>query len=252
MDVWIYDLNRGTMTRLTTASAADDTPVWTPDGRHITFASNRDGPMNLYWKPADGSGPTERLTESDDEHWPQSWSPDGRVLAFANGSDNIHYDVWILPIEGERKPVPFLETPFRDQAAHFSPDGRWIAYLSDESGRLEVYVRPYPGPGPRHQISTNGGLDPLWAHDGEEIFYRTNDDETMVVPVRLTPEFKAGNPKMLFEGRFMSGYQQVLRYDITPDGQRFVMVESEGESQPTEIIVVLNWFQELNRLVPTE
>ncbi len=173
-------------------------------------------------------------------------------MAFVHVRDNAHYDVWILPIEGERKPVPFLETPFRDLAAQFSPDGRWIAYLSDESGRLEVYVRSYPGPGPRHQISANGGFDPLWARDGKEIFYRTDDDKMMVVPVQLTPEFEAGKPKMLFEGRFPTQHNEVLRYDITPDGQRFVMVESEEESLPTEIVVLLNWFQELKRLVSTE
>ena len=249
-DVWIYDLTRGTMTRLTTAPGADAVPVWTADGRRVAFQSNRDGRKNLYWKPADGSGPTERLTESDDGQWPYAWSPDGRVLAFAKASGN-RGDVWILPMEGERKPVPFLETPFDEWAAHFSPDGRWIAYLSNESGRLEVYVLPYPGPGPRHQISTNGGFDPLWARDGKEIFYRTDDDQMMVVPVRLEPEFKAGKPKVLFEGRFQSKVREVLHYDITPDGERFVMVESEEESAPTEIIVVLNWFEELKRLVPT-
>ena len=245
-DVWIYDLTRGTMTRLTTAPGADEVPVWTADGRRVAFQSNRDGRFHLYWKPADGSGPAERLTES---RMPFSWSPDGRVLAFAKTGGGNRGDVWILPMEGERKPVPFLETPFGEWAAQFSPDGRWIAYLSDESGRLEVYVLPYPGP--RHQISTNGGFDPLWARDGKEIFYRTNDDKMMVVPVRLEPEFKAGKPKVLFEGRFQSKHWEVLHYDITPDGQRFVMVESEEESAPTEIIVVLNWFEELKRLVPT-
>ncbi len=159
----------------------------------------------------------------------------------------------MLPMEGERKPEPFLDTPFKDFSAAFSPDGRWITYHSDESGRYEVYVRAYPGPGGKWQISTHGGLFAVWSPDGREIFYRTVDKKVMVVPVQLTPEVSAGKPKMLFEDRFVRIGFSWRDYDITPDGQRFVMVEdAEEEAAPTEIVVVLNWFEELKRLVPTD
>ncbi len=183
-----------------------------------------------------------------------SWSPDGRVLAFwKGGGDATGNDIWMLPMEGERKPEPFLETPFNELSAAFSPDGRWIAYHSDESGRHEVYARAYPGPGGKWQISTHGGLHAVWSPDGHEIFYRTDDKKVMVVPLQLTPELSAGKPKMLFEDRFAWWGFTDRNYDITPDGQRFVMVEdAEEESAPTEIVVVLKWFEELKRLVPTD
>ena len=249
-DIWVYDITRGTLTRLTLAASDEGLPVWTPDGRRVTFASNRDGQFNLYSKPADGSGPAERLTESEDVQIPQSWSPDGRVLAFITFRGE---DIWMLPLEGERKPEPFLDTPFSEEGAEFSPDGRWIAYVSDETGRPEVYVTPYPGPGGKFLISKDGGVEPLWAPDGTEIFYRTRSDhKVMVVPVRLVPEFNAGEPKILFEDRFeVGGVTYFRNYDIASDGQRFLMLQLEGESAPTELVVVLNWFEELKRLVPT-
>ena len=254
--VWVYDMPRGTLSRLTFAAGHNGAPIWTPDGRRVTFASERDGRWNLYWKPADGSGQTERLTESEDIQIPQSWSPDGRVLAFMTIGDKGQ-DIWLLPIDGERKPEPFLDTPFSEQNAEFSPDGRWIAYVSDETGRPEVYVTPYPGPGGKFLISKDGGVEPLWAPDGTEIFYRTrttlgagrSDHKVMVVPVRLAPEFSSGKPQTLFEDRFEVGGVTYLRnYDIASDGQRFLMLR--GESAPTELVVVLNWFEELKRIVP--
>ena len=242
-DIWVYDIPRGTLTRLTLAESAEAIPVWSSDGKRVAFLSNRD-PPGVYWKPIDGSGPTELLTDGGA---PESWSPDGRVLAFSRGKD-----IWMLPMEGERKPEPLLDTPFDELSPAFSPDGRRIAYHSDESGRYEVYVRAYPGPGGKWQISTHGGLFAVWSPDGREIFYRTEDRKVMVVPLQLTPEFSAGKPKLLFEDRFAYINYRWRNFDITPDGQRFVMVEdAEEESTPTEIVVVLNWFEELKRLVPT-
>ena len=239
-DVWVYDIPRGTLTRLTLGESIEGIPVWSSDGKSVAFVSDQDGD-GVYWKPIDGSAPTERLTDGGA---PVSWSPDGRVLAFNRGRD-----IWMLPMEGERTPEPFVDTPFIEKAAAFSPDGRWIAYTSDESGRNEVYVRAYPGPGGKFTISTQGGREPLWSPDGRELFYRTEDNKVMVVPVKLTPEFIAGIPKMLFEGRFSLG-PYPWWYDITPDGQRFVMLQTVEESRQMEIVVVLNWFEELKQRVP--
>ena len=210
----------------------------------MAFSSDRaGGPTNLFWKPADGSGPVEQLTESERyQRYPSSWSPDGQVLAFSEFHPSTDWDIWVLPLQGERKPRPFLQTQFREGEAVFSPDGHWLAYISDESGRNEVYVRPYPGPGGKRQISTEGGDEPVWAKNGRELFYR-NGDKMMAVDIVTEPQFSAAKPRLLFEGRYGS-------YGIAPDGQRFLM-ESERK-EATQINVVLNWFEELKRLVPTK
>ena len=206
---------------------------------------------DLYWKSADGSGTAERLTEGDETHSPVSWSPVGRILAFQRTPEKYNSDLWLQPMDGAREPKPFLATPFAEQGAEFSPDGRWIAYTSNESGRREVYVRPYPGPGPRHQISTAGGGEPAWNPHGKKMFYRSYDGKMMVVGIELTPEVEPGTPKVLFEDRFDRGNVAVRDYDVTPDGQRFLMIEAGEQHVASEIIVVTNWFEELKRLVPT-
>ena len=158
----------------------------------------------------------------------------------------------MLQLEGEREAQPFLQTPFEEGGAVFSPDGRWLAYVSNESGRYEIYVQPFPGPGGKWQISTEGGREPVWARNGRELFYR-NSNQMMAVEITTEPTFSAGSPRLLFEGAFMSGTVFLPYYDVTPDGQRFVMlkpVESET-SAPTQINVVLNWFEELKQRVPT-
>ena len=252
-DIWVYDIARGTMTRLTTAPSDEEAAVWAPDGKRVAFTSNRDGPINLYWKAADGSGLAERLYESKDEPWPFSWSPDSRVLAFMRWrTPPRNYDIWMLPMEGEGGPEPFLATPFNECQAAFSPDGQWIAYVSDEVGRPEVYVRAYPGPGGKWPISTEGGIEPVWGPNAGELFYRSLHGKMMAVPVRLEPEFNAEKPKILFEDRFETVQSYVRNYDVSPDGKRFVMIQREHQSPPTEIVVVLNWFEELKRLVPKE
>ncbi len=204
----------------------------------------------MYWKPADGSGAAERLTTSENIQSPSSWSPDGQVLAFYERSD-ADRDIWVLPIEGERKPRPFLQTPFEEAGAVFSPDGRWLAYMSTESGRQEIYVQPFPGPGGKWQISTEGGREPLWARNGEELFYRIGD-KMMAVEVATAPTFSAGSPRLLFEGTFQMALLSRANYNVAPDGQRFVMIqEGASDSSVSQINVVLNWFEELKQRVPT-
>jgi len=248
-DVWVYDISRETLTRLT-FEANNRWPIWTPDGKRLTFISTRAGLRNLFWKPADGSGTAEQLTTSEYPQYAASWSPDGRVLAFTEIRPT-GFDIWVLPLEGERKPRPFLQTPARETVAIFSPDGRWLAYVSDESGRNEIYVQPYPGPGEKWLISTDGGNSPVWNPNGQELFYR-NGDQMMAVEITTEPTFSAGIPRLLFEGRYFWEETDRAVYDVTPDGQRFVMIqEGEQDSAPPQINVVLNWFEELKQRVPT-
>jgi len=257
-DIWVYDIARQTLTRLS-FEGANQQPLWTPDGKRVTFRSNRAGPDNLFWKPADGSGEAERLTTSEFRQNPGSWSPDGQFLAFhqqpgVESSSSTGRDIWILPMEGERKPWPFLQTPFSEADPKFSPDGRWLAYVSDESGRREVYVQPFPGPGGKWQISTEGGTEAVWAGNGELFYRNENGDKMMVVDITTEPTFRAGNPRLLFEGFYQGGIGgNRAFYDVTPDGQRFLMVKAgEQETEAMQINVVLNWFEELKRLVPTD
>jgi len=254
-DIWVYDITRLTLTRLT-FEGINQHPVWTPDGSRVAFRSTRREQSNLFWKPADGSGQAERLTTGQQVQSPSSWSPDGQLLAFFERSpaepagDSGNYDIWVLPLAGDRKPRPFLQTPFGEGEAVFSPDGRWLAYVSNESGRQEIFVQPFPGPGGKWQISTGGGIEPVWARSGRELFYR-NGDQMMTVDTTTQPSFRAGAPRLLFEGNFLTGTAFRANYDVTPDGQRFVMVQQgEGVSGVSQIHVVLNWFEELKRRVP--
>ena len=192
------------MTRLTVEASEDGfSSAWTPKGDRLTFNSDRAEGMSLFWKPVDGSGLAEQLTTSEYMQFPNSWSPDGNWLLFTELHPVTKADLWVLPNEGERTPEPWLQTPSQEFAASFSPDGRSIAYVSDESGRYEVYVRPFPGPGEKWQISTQGGVEPVWSRDGRELFY-WNEDKLMVLDVTLRPAFRAGKPRTLFEGRASS------------------------------------------------
>ena len=223
-DVWVYDIPRTTLTRLT-FEGDNRLPIWTPDGERVTFRSDRaGGPWNLFWKPADGSGTAERLATSDRNQTPSSWSSDGQVLAFFEGRGGEDEALWTLPMEGEREPRLFLQTPFQESSGMFSPDGNWLAYVSNESGKNEIYVQPYPGPGGKRQISTNGGAEPVWARDSGELFYR-NGSQMMAVEIATELTFSAGTPKLLFEGNFQPSAGNLANYDVTPDGQRFVMIQ---------------------------
>jgi serine/threonine-protein kinase len=250
--LWLYDLARGTLTRLM-SSPMTSFPIWAPDGKNVTFAfSGLGGPYNLYWMPADGSGAAQPLTTSPNMQFPGSWSPDAQVLAFSEADPTTGWHIWVLKLGDDRKPQPFLQTPSNESGATFSPDGRWLTYQSDESGRREIYVRPFPGPGGKLQISTEGGAEPVWARNGRELFYR-NGDKMMSAAVETKPMFTAGKPKLLFEGHYEAGlYPSLANYDVSPDGQRFLMIKaSEQEQASTQINVVLNGFEELKRRVPT-
>jgi eukaryotic-like serine/threonine-protein kinase len=245
---WLYDLSRETLTRFTFEGNYNPVSVWTPDGKRIAFESNKEGTPNLFWQLADGSGGLERLNTSEYIQVPMSWSPDGKLLAFMEVNPTTGVDIWVLRM-GDRKAQPFLRTTFSEGAPGFSPDGRWLAYISDESGRYEVYVLPYPGPGGKWQISTEGGTEPVWNRNGRELFYR-NGDKMMAVDITTQPGFAAGKPRMLFEGRYELSPVQSANYDVSPDGQRFLMLKPTEQAAPTQINVVLNWFEELKQKVP--
>jgi hypothetical protein len=257
-NVWVHDLARGVTTRLT-SEARNARAIWTPDGTRITYASAVAGFENLFWRPSDGSGTPERLATSEAQQAPGAWTPDGKTLIFMQTDAAVGgFDIWTLSVEGDRKPQSWLQTPFNEQYADLSPDGRWLAYASNQSGGLEVYVQPYPGPGGRQQISVDGGTAPAWSHDGREIFYMTAQSvggqaaltRMMVVPVQLQPTFTAGTPRMLFQGQY--GLTANIRgYDVSADGRRFLMVQQKERSATrlTEMIIVQNWVEELKQRV---
>jgi len=246
-DIWIYDLQRGTLSRLTTEQGSKIGPLWTHDGKRIVYGSaTRSQGMNIDWKPIDGSGPAEALLSGNESPMliPTSWSADEKLLLVDRlDPGGRGFDMWILRIQ-ERKAEPWLETNSSEQWGVFSPDGRWVAYQSEESGRSEVYVQSFPGPGNRVQISTEGGFQPAWARNGRELFYRTGD-KMMAVSVETQPHLNAGTPKVLFDDHY-----EFSDYDVAPDGAHFLMVKGQKESAPTQLNVVLNWIEEWKRVRP--
>jgi serine/threonine-protein kinase len=245
-EIWLYDVSRETLSRLTFGGNSDF-QIWCPDGKRVTFASNRAGPWAIFWKLADGSGPDELLMRTEHSVVPHVWSPDSRLLLFSQEAGS-GYTIGVLPLRGQHQPSS-LQTPFVPFEPTFSPDGRWLAYASNETGRFEVYVQLFSGAGGKWQISTEGGREPVWARNPNELFYR-NGGKMMVVNLTTQPSFHAGKPRMLFEGHYAADTIRVRNYDVTPDGQRFVMIKpSEQELSATQINVVLNWFEDLKRRV---
>jgi serine/threonine protein kinase len=241
-DIWIYDLTRSTRSRLTFEPSREGSAVWSPDGSWIVFASSRKGPSDLFRRRADGSGGEELLFESTADKLPASIPADGSVLAFVSNSAAMRNDIWILPFTGDRKAFPLLQTPVSEGNPDFSPDGRWLAYQSEESGRLEVYVTQFPSPAGRWQISTTGGAFPRWSRDGRELFYvDTNRFELMAVSIETKSGFQASEPVALFAmDPYVGG-----PYDVAPDGRFLVNVPNAAGSNP--LTVVLNWPAELAR-----
>jgi eukaryotic-like serine/threonine-protein kinase len=246
--LWTYDLARGALSQLTSEQSSNRDAVWTPDGKRVAYRSNRAGSWNMFWRPIEGSGSEERLRTSDRLNEPYSFSPDGRLLVFSEVDPATGVDIWVLRL-GDHTAQPLLRTPFNETAARFSPDGRWLAYASDESGGFEVYVQPYPGPGGKWRVSSGGAGAPRWNPNGRELFY-VSGDKMMAVEVTTSPSFSVGMPHMLFEEpNFNNG---VFNWDVSPDGQRFLMVKPVEEQQAaTHLDVVLNWFEELKQKVPT-
>ncbi len=241
--IWIYDLTRHTLGALTsTAAGSSQAATWSPDGKRIIYRGSRNGFRNLFWQLVDG-GDEERLTTSEALQTPTSWSRDGKYVAFVETSVATGPDVAVLQMD-RREPSMFLKTGSLETGARFSPDGQWLAYSSDESGKSEVYVRPFPGPGGKLQISTDGGAEPVWSHSGQELSYR-NGDKMLSVSLSTRPVLTADTPRMLFEGHYMRTDTGGAGYDVSAAG-RFLMVQSVEPEQPaTQINIVLNWFDTL-------
>jgi serine/threonine protein kinase len=247
-DVWLLDLGRNTSTRLTYDQARATFPVWSADGSSVIFDSTHEGEMNLYLKLASGAGGEQLLLKSTAEYkndkFATSLSQDGRFLLYTVEDPETKGDVWVLPLQGDRKPIPFLRTKFNEGSGQFAPDGHWVAYTSDESGRDEIYVREFsPGPaqgpwkaGGKWLISKGGGTDPRWRGDGKELFYVGSDGKLMSVDISAKPIFRAGAPRPLFQlpPGFIGG-------DVTADGRRFLIGVPVTQSVSVPFTVVLNW-----------
>jgi serine/threonine-protein kinase len=260
-NIWLFSLMRGTLTRLTVDGRSLGA-IWTRDGKRVVFGSSvAGGTENLYWKTPDPDSPAERLSTSDHAQRPSSLSPDGRRLLFWDSpSGGASASVYDVAIGGGEPARPATTTRFDTSYAEFSPDGRWLAFTSTESGRQEVYVQPYPGPGPRVLISTGGGTAPMWGPGGRELFYVVanplgNEQESSVMGVSLTTgaTMSVGLPKRLFSGRFLVT-AAIRGYDMTADGQRFLMVQVKDRPpfRPSQIVLVQNWFEELNQHMPSK
>ncbi len=255
-DIYICDLTRSTLRRVTFNEDLDQCPIWVPNGERLTYSSSRENsPPDLFWVAPGGTDEAAEVlfkSELRFAQFPTSWSLDSRHLAFIDERHETQFDIWVLDCENGFQARPFLQEKFNEKAAVFHPDGGWIAYAADEvePGRFEIYVQRFPGGGDKQRISTHGGDEPVWDPSGEALYYR-GGDKMMAVTVETVPEFSASSPKELFSGLYKS-YRCSANYDITPDGDRFIMIKPDEESEPTQINVVLNWGEELKRLVPTK
>ena len=246
-DLWILDLLRRTESRFTFSPATDDDPVWSPDGTRIVFDSNPDGEPNPYEKIATGAGTEQLLWKSDLSIYPLDWSKDGRYILVNVEEPKTKNDLWVLPTGGDKKPFPVVATEATEDAGKFSPDGRWLAYQSDESGKSEVYVQAFPTAEGKWQVSTSGGGAPQWSKDGKEIFYLGPDKKLMTVDITPTGStLEQGIPKPLFD-TFVDIYVAPNRYAVSKDGKRFLINTSIEGDASKPIVVVLNWTAEITK-----
>ncbi len=240
-DIWIVERARGVSTRFSFDDAQEGWPVWSPDGTQIAFTSNTARDFAVYRKRADGVGEAELISKLDLPCGPWDWSADGRLIACSVNGGATRWDVGILSLEGDRTITPFANTPFVELAPRFSPDGRWIAYSSNESGRREVYVRPFPGPGGKWQISTQGGVHPAWRRDGKEIFFLTPGGSMMAADITAGTGIQSGTPKLLFKTHAPESEANGACYSVSADGQTFLIERPLAGGTVSPTTVVLNW-----------
>jgi Tol biopolymer transport system component len=244
-DVWIYETDRFTKTRLT-FEGKNLRPIWTPDGQGVTFEGTVAGKKGIFSVPADGSGKPALILETENSVDPQSWSPDGKMLVYTMFNSSIP-GLWVLPMDGGTpgKPHRLHETNSSESYGEVSPDGQWLAYGSNESGSYEIYVQPFPASGPKVRISTDRGSNPRWSKDGRELFYNTGA-KVMSVEVQTTPQFRAGIPREMFTLTRLAGL-----WDVSPDGKRFLVEQEIPANEGAHRMEgVVNWFEELQRRVP--
>jgi Tol biopolymer transport system component len=248
LDVWLIEVARGIASRFTSDPAVDTAPLWSSDGSRLVFRSNRHGQFDLFEKPANGAAEEQPLLATPQAKAPLAWSPDGRFLLYAVQGPRTQSDLWALPMFGDRKPFPFVQTSFEEVQGQFSPDGRWVAYASNETGHYEVYIRPFPGPGGKWQVSTAGGVTPRYRHDGKELFYVAPDNRMMAAPIQIAADGmpSPGAPVALFSSRITTGntgnggYTSRAQYAVAADG-RFLLNVSADDDAASPITIVQNW-----------
>ncbi|MSO56256.1 MAG: serine/threonine-protein kinase [Acidobacteria bacterium] len=249
LDLWLLEVARGIASRFTFDPGTDSSPVWSPDGSRLIFRSSRNGPFDLFEKPANGSADEQPLLVTAQNKSPQSWSPDGQFLLYTAQDPKTQSDLWALPMAGGRKPFPVVQTGFDEIQGQFSPDGRWVAYASNETGRYEVYVRPFQGQGGKWQMSTGGGIYPRWRHDGKELFYMAPDNRLMALSIQVGPgaqTLSPGAPVALFASRLatggigITGFGSKAEYAVAPDG-RFLLNVAVDDVTSSPITIVQNW-----------
>jgi len=247
-DIWVIDLERGLPTRFTFNAAAEDDPAWSADGGSILYTSNRDNDIRkLYRKLASGAGNEELISDAVSIHNTGiDWSPDGKNILYASRGEKTGFDIWVLPLGGDAKPYPLLQSEFTEEHVRFSPDGRFFAYMSNESGREEVYVQNFPPAGGKWQVSTGGGAQPHWRRDGQELYYIAPDRKLMVVSVKPGESFQNGAPAVLFQTE-VSNFTNSNRYAVTADGQRFLVNSPVEANTLNPYTVILNWTSTLKK-----
>lgn len=261
-DIWVWDFARETLSRVTFDPGLDRAPAWTPDGRRVLFSSQASAAGgSLFWQAADGTGTAERLTQSPNLQFPSAVSPDGTRVVFSEGSTGATgLDVMMLTLERDHRVQPLVQTPFDEVNGEVSLDGRWLAYQSNDSGQVQISVRPFPDVNRgRSQVSTGGGRQPLWARNSQELFYLAPPNGALMsVRVERGSTWTAGTPTKLIDGQYyFGGGDPVPRtYDVSPDGQKFLMIKEArpaGDAPPPpQLVIVQNWLEELKRLVPTK
>ncbi len=246
-DLWIFDVARNVQTRFTFEPAIDDDPAWSPDGSRIIYDCNPEGVRNLYMKTSTGAGSPELILKSPLDKAPLDWSRDGKYLLYQVEDPVTKSDLWILPLSGDRTPFPYLHSKFFETDARFSPDGQWVAYACDESGKYEVYIQHFPLSGGKWQISTNGGAAPEWRRDGKEIFYLSAERKLMAVDIQASgSSVEIGIPSPLFEAN-VDIYSAPNRYDVSSDGKNILVNTSGFEYSSKPMVVNLNWISQLGK-----
>jgi len=266
-DIWVYDWERDATSRLTLDTGGHLYPAWTPDGRRVVFNVQVGSAFNLFWQRADGAGAPERLTSSANSQYPGSWHPSGKFLAFTENRPQTGYDLMILPMDGDEasgwkpgKPTVFQNTPSIETDPMFSPDGHWIAYSSNETGRFEIFVTPFPGPGGKWQISTDGGIYPTWSRTRHDLFYLQLSDQRIVVASYGVEgdSFKADKPHVWSDVRLATRPRAIAttsgrNFDLHPDGDRFAVAlapQAQTEARQDKVVFIFNFFDELKRVAP--
>jgi eukaryotic-like serine/threonine-protein kinase len=257
-DIWVFERQRETMTRLTFGSTSSIYPIWSPDGRYILY----EAPGGIWWTRSDGAGKPKLLTQSKNPQYPWSFTSDGKRLSFNELDPENQFDIWTVPLESDGaglragKPEPYLQTPFDERHGSFSPDGRWMTYISNESGGFQVYVRAFPDKGGKWQISNNGGMYPVWSRNGRELFFRTEDNQIMVASYTVKGDsFVADKPRVWSEKK-IGNVGLLANYDLAPDGKRIVALmpveTAEGQKAQNHVIFLENFFDEVRRRTATQ